>query len=221
MLTLKASLRDKKENIQQLHSKGLMPAVFYGKKTPSTPISVAKKEFIKMWKEAGESSVVSLDTPNGQVLALIHDIDIDPVTDFPRHADFYVFEKDHKISVEVPLEFIGISPAVKDLGGILVKVLYDIEIEALPTNLPHSVKVDLSFLSTLGSHILAKDLKLPEGVSLSINPDDVVVSASEPKEEETEETPIDLSDIEVEKKGKEESTEEGGDAPSGQGQEKK
>lgn len=203
MLSLTVSIRDKKANLDKLRSEGLIPAVYYGKKESSTPISIKRKDFLKVWQDAGESTVVILKTPNGELESLIHDIDIDPVSDAPVHADFYVFEKGKKLEVSVPIEFIGVSPAVKDLGGILVKVLHEINIEAEPKNLPHSLTVDISSLSSLDSVILAKEIKLPAGVSLIENPEEVVASISVAKEE-VEEEPVDLSQIEVEKKGKEE-----------------
>lgn len=183
---------------------GILPAVFYGKKEPSTPISLLKTDFLKVWKEAGESTVVKLDGEGGSVDTLIHDVDFDPVTGVPRHADFYVFDKDLKLQVDVPLEFVGVAPAVKDFGGLLVKVLFEIKIEALPMNLPHQIEVDISPLTEIGSQLLAKDMVLPTGVMLAENPEEVVALVSAPKEEEPEEVaPVDLSAIEVEKKGKE------------------
>jgi len=180
-----------------------MPAVFYGKKEKSTPITISKAEFKKVWKEAGESSVIDLVGNNIEAEALIYDVDLDPVTDEPRHADFYVFEKGKKIEIAVPLEFIGVAPAVKDMGGTLVKVLHEIEIEALPKDLPHNISVDISSLLNFDSQILAKDIKLPQGVVLVTKLEEVVASVYETKEEVEEVVPVDLASIEVQKKGKE------------------
>jgi large subunit ribosomal protein L25 len=213
MFTLEATKREVKENLEKLRKGGFMPAVFYGKKTESTPISISQKEFLKVWHKAGESSVVSIKIPSGTVDTLIHDVNVDPVTDAPRHADFYVFEKGKKIEVDVPLEFIGVSPAVKDLGGILVKALHEIKISSDPMSIPRDIKVDLGLLENLDSVILAKDLKLPAGVSLVEKEEEVVASITVYKEE-VEEVPVDLSTIEVEKKGKKEEEGEGEVAPS-------
>ncbi|KKT13103.1 MAG: 50S ribosomal protein L25 [Parcubacteria group bacterium GW2011_GWC1_43_30] len=109
-----------------------------------------KIDFLKVWKEAGASSIVTLETPEGIKESLIQDVDLDPITGTPRHADFYIFEKGHKLEVELPLEFVGISPAVKDLGGMLVKVLHELKIEAMPKDLPHNIKVDVSVLINFG-----------------------------------------------------------------------
>jgi large subunit ribosomal protein L25 len=211
MIELKVKNRAVKESLDSLRKAGSLPAVFYGKKTDSTPISMSKIDFLKVWKNAGESTVVTLKRAEGDIDALIHDVDVDPVSGAPRHADFYVFDKDLKITVDVPLEYIGVSPAVKDLGALLVKVLHEIKIEALPKDLPHMIEADISKLDVFGSQILAKDLKLGNGVSLAENPEEVIALVTEPKAEKEEEAaPVDLSTIEVAAKGKEKNaTEEG------------
>lgn len=210
MITLEVKKRDTKANLFTLRKGGSIPAVFYGPKEKSTPIAVSGKDFEKALKMAGESTIVVLKGDFGEHEALIHDLDRDPVTDVIRHADFYVVEKGKKIKVGVPIEFIGVSPAVKDLGGVLVKVIHEVEIEALPKDLPHSLEADISALVDFDSQILASDIKLPSGVELVTKADEVVALTSMPKEEKEEEAaPIDLSAIEVEKKGK---TEEEGEA---------
>lgn len=203
MTNLKTEPRDIKVKLSDIRKSGRMPAVFYGKKEPSTPISINMVDFMKAWKQAGESSVISLETAQGPVESLIHDIDIHPLTGIPRHADFYVFEKGHKVEVEIPIEFEGISPAVKELGGTLVKVLHTLQIEAMPKDLPHNLIIDISSLTTFESQILASDIKIPSGVTMLTNPEEVVALVSAPREEKEEEVaPLDLSAIEVAKKGK-------------------
>ena len=214
MILLKAKKRDPKLNLGKMRKNGEIPAVFYGKKEKTTPISVAFKDFVKVWKEAGESSVVNLKIEGGEDLeALIQDVDSDPVRSIPRHADFYVFEKGKKLKIKTPIEFTGVSPAVKDLGAILLKVLHELSIEALPKDLPKKIEVDIGSLKNFGDSVIAKNIKLPTGVSLEENPEEVVVSVFEPKEEKEEEAPTpDLSTIEVEKKGKEAKEGEGAEA---------
>lgn len=195
---------------------GRLPAVFYGPKEVSTPITVSAVEFKKAWKKAGESSIVILkDAAGNEHEALIHELDIHPLSGEPRHADFYVVEKGKKVEVAVPLVFVGVSPAVKDKGGILVKVRREIEIEAAPRDLPHDLSVDISRLVEFKDVVLAKELVLPKGVELKINPEEVVASVSEAKEE-VEEAPaaIDMTAIEVEAKGKEAKEGEPGAAPA-------
>ncbi len=208
-ITINAEKREKIGKTEGLIEKGFLPAVYYGRKQDSTPIQIKKSDFIKAWKNAGESTVIKIKTKDEELEALIKDVQIDPITNDPRHADFYVFEKGHKVQISIPIEFEGTSPAVKELGGILVKALHEIEVKAEPANLPHEIIVDISSLVSFESQILVKDIKLPSGVELIQNPEDVVALVSEAKEETQEAAPIDLSQIEVEKKGKKE--EEGGE----------
>ena len=216
MLALTVEKREKNQNADILRQGGKLPAVFYGPKQESTPISISAKEFGKVWKKAGESTVVVLKEGTEEHETLIYDVDVHPITGEPRHADFYVMEKGKKVQVAVPVVFEGVAPAIKDKGGILVKVMHELQIEALPKDLPHSVGVDISSLVELTSQILVKDIKLPSGVSLVSGTEEVVVAVTEAKEEPEEPAaPIDLSAIEVEKKGKEaKEGEEGAEAPA-------
>lgn len=204
MISLNIEKRDSKEKLAKIRKNSRMPAVFYGPKEATTSVSVSFPEFKKVWKKAGESSVIILKDGSNEHEALIHDVDIHPLTGEPRHADFYVIEKGKKVEVAVPLNFAGVSPAVKDKGGILVKVRREVEIEAAPRDLPQELQVDISALVEISDVITAKSLVLPKGVELKINADEVVASVSEAKEE-VEEAPaaIDMSAIEVEAKGKE------------------
>ncbi|HZS43027.1 MAG TPA: 50S ribosomal protein L25 [Candidatus Paceibacterota bacterium] len=218
MLTLNVEKREKKAKLAEIRQNGKIPAVFYGRKSESTPIVVKEADFLKAWKEAGESSVLVLKGAGDEHEALIHDIDLDPVTGRVRHADFYILEKGKKVKVGVPIEFNGLPPAVKELGGTLVKVLHELEIEAMPKDLPHQIEVDVTGLVNFESRVLAKDVKLPQGVELVTDAEEVVALVSEVKEEiEEVVAPIDLESIEVEQKGKkEEEGEEGaGDAGAG------
>ncbi len=203
MITLTAEKRDINTKLENLREEGRLPAVFYGPKEKSTPITVSTIDFIKVYKKAGESSVIILKDGNDEHEVLIQDIDVHPVTGAPRHADFYVIEKGKKVKVNVPLVFIGVSPAVKDKGAILIKVARDLEIEASPKDLPHELSVDISSLVEYSSTVTAKDIKLPAGVTLISGADEILASVSEAKEEVDEVKPIDMSAIEVEKKGKE------------------
>jgi large subunit ribosomal protein L25 len=204
MILLNYTDRKPSEKPETTRKAGFLPAVFYGKKEKSTPITVSFRDFVKVWKQAGESGVVSLKAGTHAVEALIHEVAVDALSGAPLHADFYVFEKGKKLEVNVPLEFTGVAPAIKDLGGNLVKVLHDIKVMASPENIPHSIIVDISSLATFDSQVLAQDLALPSGVELKEHNEAVVASITEPKAEETEEVAVapDLSSIEVEKKGK-------------------
>jgi large subunit ribosomal protein L25 len=211
MLTIKAEIRGGNENSAGLRETGFIPAVFYGPKQESTSIKIKEGDFIKTYGEAGESSVIILDDGKEQHEALIHDVQFDAVSSKATHVDFYVIEKGKKVEVAVPIEFIGQAPAEKTLGGVLVKVIYEVEIKAMPKDLPHSIEVDVSSLVDFDSQIHASDIKLPAGVELITDAEEVIALVQAHKEEVIEDLApaVDLSSIEVEKKGKEET--EGGE----------
>ena len=193
----------------RVRSAGKLPAVLYGKHEAATPLSVALSDFEHVWREAGESGIVRLSGLGRAVDALIYAVDLDPVREVPRHADFYAIEKGQKVRVMVPLEFVGIAPAVRDLGGVLTKVIHELEVEAEPASLPHHLVVDVSSIAALDEPLSVRDIALPPDVSATAEADEVVAIVSAAVEETAEATAsIDFSAIEVEKKGKEEASAE-------------
>ena len=205
MFVIKAKKRNEGVNLNTLRKTGEMPAVFYGAGKTSTSISLSIIEFKKIWREAGESSTVKISLDDNNIDALIHEVQVHPVTEEPIHVDFLVVDMNKKIRVKVPLEFIGISNAVKNGLGNLVKVLYEVEVEALPKDLPHNLEVDISKLETVENQIFVSDIKLPTGVAIIVNEREIVASiVLQVEEKEEVAPPIDLSAIEVEKKGKKE-----------------
>ena len=207
MFVIKAKKRDSSIKLDALRKSGEIPAVFYGLRKETTPITVSTTQFKKVWRQAGESSAVKVSLPNGdsqsEIDALIHEVQVDPITDEPIHADFLAIDMKKKIQVNIPLEFEGIAPAVKNGIGNLVKVLHEIEVEALPSDLPHNLVVDISSLEGIENQIFVSDIKLPTGVVVITGPDEVVASiVLQVEEKEEVAPPVDLSAIEVEKKGK-------------------
>ena len=205
MLSLKVEKRDKDAaTLSSLRLTGSIPGVVYGAHQTSTPISIDARAFEKIAREAGEATIVSLTGLGAALPTLIHEIDHDPIKGFPRHVDFYAVTKGEKVQVAIPLTFIGESVAVEVAGANLVKVLHEIEVEADPMNLPHTIEVDLSLLKELNDQIHVKDLVIPAGVTYVGEPEDVIAIAQEMTAEKEEEKPADISSIEVEKKTKEE-----------------
>ncbi len=203
MTKLNAEVRDVSAKNHVIRSAGSVPAVFYGFKKDATSLSVKKGDFIRAFREVGETNTLTLETPAGSFDALIHEVQHDPVTNEPIHIDFLSVDMTKEIEVDVPLEFIGESAAVKG-GGILVKVMHEVKVSALPKNVPHGFTVDITALETNDSVIALKDIKLPAGVTLMEDPEAVVASIAIAKDEPVEAAPIDLSTIEVEAKGKKE-----------------
>lgn len=185
---------------------GKIKAVCYGPKQPATPIAVDVKDFTKLYKEAGESSVITLKGLGADLDVLIHDVQKDAVKDTIIHADLYAIEKGKKVHVHVPLVFTGVSVAVKSLGADLVKVLHEVEVEAEAKDLPHEIEVDLSKLAEVEDQILVSDIKVSSGVRVVTGPEEVIAIAAKHKEEAEEvPTSIDMSAIEVsDQKGKKE-----------------
>jgi len=177
MLNLNFKDRTNKENTDFLRESGVVPAVMYGKKTESTPISVALNDFQRVWHEVGESSVISLVKDGETYDVLIHDVEVHPVTELPLHIDFYTLEKGQKVEVSIPLSYVGESPAVKNLGGLLIKVMHELEVEAEAAQLPNEIEVDISTLVDFDSRITVGDLKLPTGVIAKVDKDEVIVIA--------------------------------------------
>ncbi|MES2436676.1 MAG: 50S ribosomal protein L25 [Patescibacteria group bacterium] len=214
MLTLEFQKREPADTLHKVRSENNVPAVFYGPKEDSTPISIKQADFKKVWKEAGESSIIILKNGTEEHEALIKEIDLHPVSGVVRHADFYVIEKGKKLQVTVQLEFIGISEMVKSGAGSLTKVLHEVEVEAMPKDLPHDLEVDISSLTTLDSQILASDIKLPAGVELITNPEEVVAAISAARDETEEEVVVALDPSKIElsvEKGKADEEEGAGD----------
>jgi large subunit ribosomal protein L25 len=187
---------------RRLLDEGRMPAVVYGPKQEATSVSLSLHEFKKVLRDAGESTVIALEGVGKDLQVLIHAIDMDPVTNTPRHADFYAIEKGAKVEVAVPLTYVGESPAVK-LGANLVKVMHELTVEADPSKLPHEIEVDISALAEVGNQIHVKDIKVPSGVEVKEDADEVVALIQEVEvEAEEEAAPVDMDAIEVEAKGK-------------------
>lgn len=192
----------------KLAKDGALPAVVYGPKQEAISITVPRPEFEALLRHGGESALITLEGLEKPMQVLIHDLDRDPVTHIPRHADFYAIEKGAKVTVSVPLSFIGESMAVKT-GSNLVKVLHEVEIESDPSKLPSEIEVDISRLNADGDQIRVSDLKAPAGVAI-LTPEDEIVALAQAVEEEKEEESAgpDMDAIEVEKKGKDDAEEE-------------
>lgn len=195
-----------------LREEGKIPAVVYSEGKNAQMITLEVRDFERVWKSAGESTIVTLQGVGKDKAVLIQDVAVDSLYDTPLHADFYVVQTDKLVEVDVPLVFEGIAPAVKELGGNLAKIMYELTIEALPKDLPKEIIVDISVLKTFDDQIQVKDIVLPSGVTATEDADEVVALVQEAREEEEYVTTEDTADIvgavEVEKKGKEEEVKE-------------
>jgi len=196
------------KKLEPFRKKGKLPAVLYGPKEKARPIFISLKDFKKIWDEAGESTVIQLNLGDTKKEELIQDVAMDPVKGEPVHVDFYAVLMDKPIKASISLVFEGISPAVKNLGGILIKVMHELEVEALPKNLPHELSVDISALASFENKISAKDIILSKGVKLISNPEETIALIEAPREEEAPASEEKIAFEEIEVVGKKEKEEE-------------
>jgi large subunit ribosomal protein L25 len=172
------------KKVGALRREGLIPAELYGHGVENVHLAVAAKDFGKVYAEAGENTVVNLSFNGAPRMVMIHGVQTDPVKSQVISVDFHEVKMDEAITAAVPLEFVGESPAVKDLGGVLVKAMDEIEVEAFPQDIPSEIIIDLSKLANLGDSVYVKDLPTGAKYEYKVDPTTVVVTVSEPAEEE-------------------------------------
>jgi len=208
MLVLSAKIRKELgKKAKVLRKKGILPGVLYGPKIENLSLELNQKEFEKIYETAGESSLITLEvdpsTGSGQAkkfLVLIHTLELDVISQKPIHVDFYQPSLEKEVAVTLPLVFEGEALAVKDSGGTLVKNISELEVKALPQNLPHEIKVNIENLKTFADNIKILDLKLPEGVKVQRAAEEIVAHVLAPvKVEEELVKPIEEKVEEVEK----------------------
>lgn len=178
---------EKRENqpAKNLRREGKLPGVVYGKGKDTTSVSLDRVEFEKAYREAGTSQIITLKIgEDGKKKVLVQEIDWHPVTGIPTHVDFYEISMKEKITTEVPLNFTGDSVAVIEMSGTLVTNRDNLEIECLPGDLPHEIEVDISPLVDFEAAILVKDIKIPQGVEVKNDPEEMVATVEPPRSEE-------------------------------------
>lgn len=190
--------------VKRLRKQGIVPGVVYGQDIKPLHVQTDAKNFVKIYSMAGETSLVEVSVGSEKMPTIIHEVATDPVSDEIIHFDLYKVNLKEKITASIPLNFVGESEAVKNFGAILVRSLNEIEVEALPQDLPHQLDVNLSMLSTVDSLIHAKDIKLPKGVSLITEADMIVAGTQIQQEEVIDTTAPSVEDVEVIKKEKKE-----------------
>lgn len=187
-LPLRAQERKiKGRKVQKLRGEGILPANVYGKKIKSRALQVDLKEFLKVYKEAKETGLVELAVDGEKKPVLIHNVQMDPVSDAPIHIDFLQVDLKEKVTANVPLEIVGESPAEKQGLGTVVQYIDEIEVEALPADLPEKFELNLSSLTEVDQSFLVKDLPIDiKKVELKVNPDQIMVKVEPPRKPEEE-----------------------------------
>lgn len=168
--------------VKSLRAAGQVPATVYGKNIQSTSVSVAADAFEKVFSEAGETGLVELsiggDLPAGRQdvrPVLIHTVQTEPVYGKLLHVEFYQVDLKEKVKANVPVELAGDAPAVVNKVGVLLTITDEVEVEALPTDLPEKISVDVSRLAEVNQEIKVSDLVAPKGVTILTTADQSIV----------------------------------------------
>ena len=202
-ITLSVTTRDAEKTTEELRANGKMPAVIYGPKQDPVSIELDAQVFDKVRKEAGESTILTLEGLESPVEVLIKEVTFDPVKQVVTHADLYAIERGKEMTTTVPLHFEGESPAEKNNVGTVTKVMQEITVTCRPSNLPSEVTVDVTTLVDADSQIHVSDLPKLEGVVYEAEATEVVAVVSVAQEEVEEESEaVDMDAVEVEQKGK-------------------
>ncbi len=184
-MTLEVQSRRPDSKARDLLGSNIIPAEYYGRGVENKSIQIDYQTFRKLFRVAGTNTVIELNVDGKEKMnVLVHDLQRNPVTDLITHVDFVNVRMDEDIHTNIPLEFVGVSKAVKELGGILVHNIDEVEVKCLPKDLVHSIEVSLDPVVDFHSFVRIKDVVAPSGITILNAPEDVVVSASAPRVEE-------------------------------------
>lgn len=198
---MEAKLQAEKRTKNEKLSPDFIPAVLYGKGVENQSLKIKRVDFEKAFAVAGESNLINLDFGQGVVKILVKDLQRDVLKYTFSHVDLYQVNMKEKITTEIPLHFVGESKAVKELGGMLMKSINELEVECLPSDLVDHIDVNISVLNTYDDVIKISDLVLPVGFKLlHHNPEDVIAMVVEPKVEVEEAKPVEATPVVEEKK---------------------
>jgi len=188
------------KKVKKIRAEGLLPANIFGKDMKSHTLQLQDRDFRKLFKEAGETTVVEVKVKDKIYPVLINTVQKHPVTGKIIHVDFHKVNLKEKITANVPLKLTGESPAEKSGVGLLLQTINEIEVESLPTDIPSQIEIDVSKLEEIGNSVHVSDLKIDKSkVEVKNNPEDVVVSVqtAEMKEESVEEEAPSPEDVEA------------------------
>lgn len=167
------------KKLKKLRRENILPANIYGKGVKSLAVQLPYKEFERVYKEVRETGLIDVQI-DGQVKpSLIHNVQRDHLNNTTLHADFYQVDLKEKVTTMVPILITGVAQAVSDKLGLLLQPLSQVEIEALPEDLPENIEVNVEHLASVNEQIMVKDIKSPQGVKILTNPEQVVAKIGE------------------------------------------
>lgn len=214
----------KGRKVKKLREGGIIPANIYGKKIKSKAISIKLDDFKKIFKEVGETGLINLEIKGEAAkedrAVLISNVQMHPVSDIPVHVDFHQVDLKEKVTADVPVELVGESPAEKQSLGTVVLYINNIEVEALPGDLPEKFVIDISKLEAVDQAVYVKDLGIDKTkVEVKVGMEEIVAKVEPPQKEEVVE-PVATEVVEGETK-EEVPTQEGETPEPAQAEEKK
>jgi large subunit ribosomal protein L25 len=189
---------------RKIRAQGMIPAVLYGS-GENIPLTLQPKELLKILT-SGENTIFRLEIDGelgGDRQAIVRDLQRDPLKETLLHADLYRISMDVELTVSVPIVLQGMSREVSDVGGVINQLLHEIEIQCLPSLIPHELTIDVAHLG-IGEVLHVRDLPIPQGIQVLVAADEVVASVSVRGEEVAAEAPSaaedQTSEAEVEEK---------------------
>lgn len=184
-IPLKATIREiQGKLVKNLRTANQLPAVIYGKNKETELVVVDKLEFAKVIEQTGETGLIEVDTGKSKIPCIVRDQQVSPVKNQVIHVDFFAVDLKEKIEADIPLIFIGQSPAVVDEDGTLIEVKSEIHVEALPTDLVHEIEVDITALKTFEDVLTIADIKVPTGIAILDSLEDTIAKVEPPRSEE-------------------------------------
>ncbi len=169
------------KKVRALRRRGMTPANIYGHNVQSRSIQISTEELKHVLRSAGRNEIVYLQLDGDEPRpTFVRDVQRNPVSDVILHVDFLQISLREKVRLEVPLHLVGLAPAVDTFGGILMHGLDHVTVEALPTEVPSFIEVDVSGLEAIDQALHVADLPVPEGVTMLTDPDQVVAKVAPP-----------------------------------------
>ena len=163
------------KKIKKLRKTGILPANIYGKDIPSQSVQLPLKSFQETFKEVGSSGLLDVILDGQTRPVLIHNVQYDVLSRAPIHADFYQVNLKEKVKTAVPLVAVGEAKAVTDKLGMMMQAVSEVEVEALPADLPEHIEVNVEHLAAVGDQIMVSDIKAPTGVEILTEPSQVAI----------------------------------------------
>lgn len=185
ILALNLQTRDKNDKVKDLRKSNLIPAEFYGKGVENKSLQVDYQTFRRLFRQAGGNTVLELHVDDGKETynALVHEVSYHPVTDVMTHIEFINVSMNEEIHTHIPLKLVGMAPAVKELAGVLVHNLDQIEVKCLPKDMIHDIEVNIESLVDFTNSIHVGDLNVPSKITVLTPADQLVVSVIAPRVE--------------------------------------